>query len=188
MKQQNWTSVNAAGLGGEMLPPGGYVMRIVRVVDHPDDEYLDVYMDVMEGEFAGKFSGLSDNDMWRCKWSKPYGEKSAPFFKQFLDALEISNRGYFDVATWERQCNEQQFVGLCLGVLFQRETYTRTRGANAGKDGVRLNWFASIPAQDIRNGEFKIPADKDSRKAAKVSTGGASDNTVPADVYGDIPL
>lgn len=184
MRVGNWTTVDAAVIGGGgQLEAGGYVIRIQKVVDHPEDEYLDLTIDIAEGEHAGMYAGLPESDDWRHTYRRYYGENAKAFFKQFLEALEISNRGYFDIATWERQCNEQQFVGLELGVIFQKRLYTKRSGKNAGKDGWNLNWFASIPAQDVRNGEFTVPADDDQRdkSAQKAQPSTAS-------MYDDIDL
>lgn len=185
MKIGNWTTVDAANIGGGgQLGAGGYVVRILKVEDHPADEYLDLVIDIAEGENAGMYSGLPESDDWRHTYRRYYGGGAAPFFKQFLEALEISNRGKFEIATWERACDEQQFVGLELGVLFQKRLYTKKSGKNAGKDGWSLNWFASLPAQDIRNGEFTVPADDDQRdKGARAET-----STEAGGVYDDIDL
>lgn len=183
MKIGNWTTVDAANVGGgDYLEAGGYVMRIVRVVDHPNEEYIDVVVDVAEGEHAGIYAGLPASDDWRHSYRRYYSNKAAAFFKQFLEALEISNRGRFSIEDWQQRCNEQEFVGLTLGVILQKQLFTKKRGNNAGKDGWRLQWFASVPAQDIRNGEFTVPADDDQRER------GASASTGMGDVYGDIDL
>ena len=184
MKIGNWTTVDAAGIGGnDSLGAGGYVMRIVRVKDHPEDEYIDVVVDVAEGEHAGIYAGLPESDDWRHSYRRYYSDKAAPFFKQFLEALEISNRGRFNIAAWEQRCNEQEFVGLEIGVILQKQLFTKKSGKNAGKDGWRLQWFASVPAQDIRNGEFTVPADDDQRDKAATSTSASA-----GDIYNDIDL
>lgn len=184
MKIGNWTTVEAASIGGgEQLEAGGYVVRICKVEDHPEDEYLDLIIDIAEGEHANMYAGLSAADDWRHTYRRYYGDNAASFFKQFLDALEISNRGRFEIATWEKKCDEQEFVGLELGVIFQKRLYTKKSGKNAGKDGWSLNWFASIPAQDIRNNEFTVPADDDQREK-----GAASTSTSTGAVYGDIDI
>lgn len=182
MKIGNWTTVDAATVGGGgQLEPGGYVVRIDKVIDHENDGYVDLVIDIAEGEHAGMYAGLPESDDWRHTYRRYYEGNAAPFFKQFLEALEISNRGKFDIATWEKECDEQQFVGLELGVVFQKRLYTKQSGKNKGKDGWSLNWFSSIPAQDVRNGEFTVPADDDKREksASKTTSGG---------VYNDIEL
>ena len=182
MKIGNWTTVDAATVGGGgQLEPGGYVVRIDKVIDHADDGYIDLVIDIAEGEHAGMYAGLPESDDWRHTYRRYYEGNAAPFFKQFLEALEISNRGKFDIATWEKGCDEREFVGLELGVIFQKRLYTKQSGKNKGKDGWNLNWFSSIPAQDVRNGEFTVPADDDKRvKAASKPAGGS--------VYNDIEL
>lgn len=188
MRIGNWTTVDAANVGGSgYLGAGGYVMRIVRVVDHPNDEYIDIVVDVAEGEHAGIYAGLPASEDWRHSYRRYYGDKAKSFFKQFLDALEISNRGRFVIADWERTCNEQDFVGLELGVILQKQLFTKKQGKNAGKDGWRLQWFASVPAQDIRNGEYTVPADDDQRDGAG-GAAGASTSAGAGSVYSDIDI
>lgn len=186
MRIKNWVTVDAAGIGGGMLEPGAYVMRIVRVVDKPANEYLEVYMDVAEGERRGFYADLKEDDMWRCKWTKSYKESAEKFFRQFLDALEVSNRGRFTVAGFSQTGDEQSMVGLELGVLFQREKYIKQSGQNKGDDGTRLNWFASVPSQDVRNGEYpKFALEIDSRNGKGGGRSGAK--AAPgADVYDDV--
>ena len=187
MKIGNWTTVDAANVGGgDHLEAGGYVMRIVRVIDHPNEEYIDVVVDVAEGEHAGIYAGLPESDDWRHSYRRYYSEKAKSFFKQFLEALEISNRGKFNIETWQQQCNEQEFVGLEIGVIFQKVLFTKKSGKNAGKDGWRLNWFASIPSQDVRNDEFTVPADDDQRD--KGAAGAASASTSTGGLYDDIDI
>ena len=185
MQIGNWTTVDAAsvGGGGSQLEPGGYVVVIQKAEDHPADGYVDLTIDIIEGENAFMYSGLPESDDWRHTYRRYYEGGAAPFFKQFLDALEISNRGRFSIEAWERKNMgpdgeaqygwEDDFVNLELGVIFQKRLFTKKSGKNAGKDGWNLNWFASVPAQDIRNGDFTVPADKDEREAAvaKPATG-----------------
>lgn len=183
MKIGNWTTVDAANVGGGgQLEAGGYVVRIQGVEDHPQDEYLDIVIDIAEGEHAGMYAGLPAEEDWRHTYRRYYGGGAAPFFKQFLEALEISNRGRFSVADWEKRCDEREFVGLELGVIFQKRLYIKKSGRNKGKDGWNLNWFASVPSQDIRNGEFTVPADDDQR-----DKGGSAPSSASG-LYGDIDL
>lgn len=179
MRIGNWVEVDAAGTGGGTLDAGGYVVRIVGITDHEAEEYIDVIIDIAEGEKAGMYAGLPEKDDWRHSYRRYYSKKAENFFKQFLDALEISNRGKFSIQEWQRTCNPQAFIGLELGVVFQKVLYTKQRGENAGKDGWRLNWFASLPAQDIRNGEYVVPADDDQRDAPQ-------EEQVPTTVYDDV--
>lgn len=184
MKIGKWTTVDAANVGGgDVLEAGGFVTRIVRVKDNPQEEYIDIVIDIAEGEHAGIYAGLPESDDWRHTYRRYYSDKAAPFFKQFLEALEISNPRRFNIATWEQNCNEQEFVSLELGVIFQKVLYTKKSGKNAGKDGWRLNWFASVPSQDIRSGEFTVPADDDQRDKAATSTAPSA-----GDIYNDIDL
>ena len=179
MKKKTWTAVEAASSCGSRLTPGGYVLVIQEVEDNPSREQLTVTYDVAEGDSKGHYSddfGLSNK--WAHQTKVTYSDKAARFFKVFLDALEASNPT-FDTARWEQLCDEQQFVGLLVGCVFQERLYT----GRDGKDKTALRAYEFKPANDIRAGRFEVPDPMDDR------TGGAPASTSAGDgVYTDIPF
>ena len=102
-------------------------------------------------------------------------------FKAFLNRLEESNRGRFSVANWQaRGCNEHELVGLEVGLVFGKELYTNDRGED--KERTVVSFVEA--AQDIRNGDFRVPEPKDRRES--VAQAPAPATYAPAD--DDLPF
>jgi hypothetical protein len=161
MKIMNWVGVEEQA-PFEKLPAGGYVVRITDVEDVAEREYLNVVYDVAEGDYAGFYSDdFSLNNPWKHRFVRSYKDSCESMFKAFLARLEESNRG-FSVAKWQVHCDVRELVGLELGVVVQSELYTTDKG----DDRERLNVCGVYASQDIRNGDFRVPEVKDSRKAA----------------------
>lgn len=179
----NWTLVDEASTGGGQLPVGAYVARITDVEDHPRDEYLLVTWDVAEGEHAGHYSDdFGRKNPYTHQFRRYYSEKSAPFFKAFLVALEQSNRGRFSVEEWSSRQDEREFVGLEIGVLVQTRQYTNTKGEDKSVNEVR----ETCAAQDVRNGDYRMPAPLDQRKRIDPREGENSKGAYEA--YDDVPF
>lgn len=177
----NWVLVDEAVQGGSQLPVGAYVARITDVEDHPRDEYVLVTWDVAEGDHAGHYSdAYGKANPYSHQFRKYYGEKAARFFKSFLVALEQSNRGRFSVEEWNAAQDERAFVGLEIGVLVQTRQYTNTKGDDKSVNEVR----EVVAAQDVRNGDYTMPAPLDQRK--KASDVAAAQG--PAAAYDDVPF
>lgn len=169
-----WTEVSPAG-SSSMLPAGGYVAKIVAVEDVESKEYLRFTYDIAEGEHKGFFE--TDDRPYTHQFVRSYKEKATGFMKQFLDCVEGSNSG-FSLGSWDN--DEQDLVGLLVGIIVQREDYTN----NSGEDRARMNVEGFAKADDIRNGRYKLPEPKDSRAG-----GGKPDEPTSADVYGaDLPF
>lgn len=158
MKVKNWELVEESRPGA-MLPPGGYVCRITDVEDVADKEYLWVVYDVAEGEHAGAYANMAPSDAWKHRFTRSYKDSAEGMFRAFLARLEESNRS-FKVAEWTASCDERALVGLEVGLLFQTELYT----SNKGDDKERTVVAGVVAAQDVRNGDFRLPAPEDRRK------------------------
>lgn len=149
----NWTEVKAAG--SKMIPAGGYVARITAVEDVESREYLRFTYDIAEGEHKDFFA--ADDRVYTHQFVRSYKESASGFMKKFLECVEGSNDG-FKLDGWDN--DESDLIGLLVGVLIQREDYTN----NDGEDRARMNVEGFAKADDIRNGRFKLPEPKDSRK------------------------
>lgn len=156
MKVGNWNLVEEAG-SFVKLPVGGYVCTITAVKDNPRDEFVEITYDIAEGQYKGHYAA---EEAWRHTFRKYYGGKAAGFFRAFLNRLEESNRGRFTVSDWTINCDERDFVGLELGCLIQERYYTNTQG----EDKTALEVAEVVAAQDVRNGEYKLPAPRDMRE------------------------
>ena len=177
MKVLNWESVEESTPFSK-LPAGGYVIKIVDVEDMADKEYLNVIYDIKEGEFSGFYSDdFGKQNPWAHRFVRSYKDSAAGMFKQFLARLEDSNRD-FNIAAWQRRSDERDLIGLELGIVLQNEQYTN----NQGEDKERLNVVGVYAAQDIRNGDYKLPEPKDKR----TQVGGTT--TAAADPYDDVPF
>lgn len=178
----NWVMVDEATSGGSQLPVGAYVAKITDVEDHPRDEYLLVTWDVAEGEHAGHYSDdFGKANPYTHQFRRYYSERSARFFKSFLVQLEQSNRGRFSVKEWNARQDEREFVGLEIGVLVQTRQYTNTKGDDKSVNEVR----ETCAAQDVRNGDYRMPAPLDQRNKIKA---GGSDDKPAAGAYDDVPF
>lgn len=149
----------------EPLPKGGYVLKILaaKVESNSIGEYIKVSADVTEGDFKGFYAAEYQNQQgedkkWHCHYllniPKDDGSEQDGWtqrkFKTFTNALEESNSGYhFD---WD----EQKFKGLVIGGLFNEREYEK----NDGTIGRATNWAQVCNVQKIREGKFKVPADK----------------------------
>lgn len=177
MKVLNWESVEESAPFSK-LPAGGYVIKITDVEDMPDKEYLNVVYDIKEGEFSGFYSDdFGRLNPWAHRFVRSYKPTAEGMFKQFLARLEDSNRD-FNISAWQKRSDERDLIGLELGIVLQNELYTN----NQGDDKERLCVVGVYAAQDIRNGDYKLPEPRDKR----TSVGGAA--PAAADPYDDVPF
>lgn len=160
----------------EALPKGGYVMKIMgaEVCENSRGQYIKIGMDVAEGEYASFFekayrADQREDKKWSCNYllSIPTDDGSEQDgwtkrkFRTFTDALEASNEGYhFD---WD----EQKFKGKLIGGLFNIREYEK----NDGSIGSATNLAQVTTVQKVREGKYKLPADKLIQRTAPASTG-----------------
>lgn len=184
MKIMNWESVEES-TPFEKPPVGGYVAKIVDVEDVPDKEYLNIVYDIAEGEFAGFYSDdFAKKNPWAHRFVRSYKDTAKGMFKAFLSRLMDSNRS-FDLTAWQQRSDERELVGLEIGIVLQYEDYTNDKG----EDKERLQVVGVYATQDIRNGDFKLPPRKDSRKGVPTSDGAYASEQPPLSVYdNDIPF
>lgn len=182
MKPINWTEVKES-TGSTMLEPGAYVCRIVDVHDVPEKEYLWVVYDVAEGSQKGAYAGMGPDDEWKHRYAQSYKESARGMFKAFVNRVQESNPGF----EWNGT-DERQFVGKEVGLLFGKEYYD----GNNGEEKERTVVVRAIASQDVRVGNFKVPAPKDRRADQSRPFGEAGAKPSPAggaDAYAeDIPF
>ena len=159
MRNVNWTEKTASGNGGSKLPAGGYVLMVTSIKDNEAKEYLELVYDVAEGEHKGHYStDFGRDNGWAHMFRVSYSERAEGLFKRFLDCIEQSNPS-FSTAAWQATSNPQAFVGKVFGAAWGTEYYTNANG----EDKERPTFPTYYTADQIRNGEFEIPADKDNR-------------------------
>ena len=180
MQVKNWSLIEESTPGSQ-LEPGGYVVKITQVEDLPDKEYLRITYDIAEGDHKGHFDDVwGRNNGWAHRFIRSYKESAQGMFKAFLSRLEESNKHIngFTIANWQIQSNEQQFVGLEIGLILRKRLYTNEKG----EDKESLEVYRVVAAQDIRNGDFKVPDPKDDRESIVPA------RAESAQVYDDVPF
>lgn len=185
MKKITWTDVDGASGNSSKLPAGGYVVRITEVEDDDKNECIVCTYDIAEGDYAGHYSDdWASKNAWAHQFKRWYSDKAQPFFKSFLDAIEASNTG-FTVERWQAMCNPFELEGKLIGVVFGAVKYTN----RYGDDKERLDAKEFVSADDIRNGNYKVPEVEDRRDHTEGVVGqGMVGESSTADAYDDIPF
>lgn len=130
------------------LPAGIYGVKITKVVDNPQNEYLEVYCDITKGDYANYFKQLTDLGLKDTSLSfRSYKTKAIPFFKAFITAIEKTNPGF----NWD--WDEQKLVGKNVMAVFGEEEYKDNDG-NV-KVATRVVEFRSYEA--YKEGKLKVP-------------------------------
>lgn len=144
---KDYDLINEAG-EFKKLPAGIYGVRITKVVDNPENEYLEVYCDITKGEYANYFKSLVDAGMQDTSKSfRSYKTKALPFFKAFITAIEKTNQGY----KWD--WDETKLVGKNVIAVFGEEEYEDKEGNI--KVATRVVEFRSLEA--YQQGKIKVP-------------------------------
>jgi hypothetical protein len=156
---ENYETVQASS--GEFARPtaGGYICKIIDVEDVPMDSkekdkgnYLRIEYDIATGEFGGYFKAQFDRwgGNWFASFIRSYKETALGMFKHFTNCIEQSNAGY------EWDWNEKGLIGKVIGLVLGEEEYQN----NAGEIKTKLVVKNIATVEDIKNGNFKIPAPK----------------------------
>jgi hypothetical protein len=151
--------------GGEQLPRGAYVCKIIgaKTEDGEYGQYVKIAFDIAEGDHAGYYkqrydSNTSEDKKWpgvfllnvplddgsdKDGWTKRR-------FRTFTDALEEANPGYhFD---WD----ETKFKDKIVGIVFNYREYMKSDGDT----GMAPNAAYACTVKSVREGSVKIPNDK----------------------------
>lgn len=179
---ENFENVQASS--GEFVRPsaGGYVAMITNVEDVPlnpntnKGDYLKIEYDFAEGEFFAYFSDLNKKlGYWHMNGSflKSYKETALGMFKHFTNCIEKSNDGY----VWNFE--EKTLIGKQIGLVLGEEEYI----ANDGSVKTRLYVADVKTVEQIRNGDFRIPALKKIKQEEQgfvdISNNGTTDEALP---------
>ena len=157
-KIENYENVQASS--GEFARPtaGGYICKIIDVEDVPLDpktnkgDYLRIEYDIADGEFKGYYKEQFDKwgGNWNASFIRSYKEKVLGMLKHFTNCIEQSNAGY----AWD--WNEMGLIGKFVGLVLGEEEYKN----NAGEIKTKLVVSQVKTVEDIKNGNFRIPAPK----------------------------
>lgn len=155
MKKIDLSNVQEIGGNYKKLPAGAYILQIVKVEDIPDKNRLDFYFDIAEGEYKGYYSERYKTDdrpnkRWGGRFSKSYdtnNERALPFFKQFVTAVQNSNKGFvFDGE------HEQTFVKKLVGASFREEEFLNNKGGVSVS--CKPDMFHSV--DKVRSGDVEV--------------------------------
>ena len=170
MKAINWEEISEGSGGFADIPSGGYVCKVVEVVDEEDysnnrgDTYdrIVIRYDIAEGPEADFFARNNKPDFTHeheFRYNPANcGDKftwSVEQFKRFWNTvLPESNPGW----TWD--LNPASLKGLKFGATLRHRYYTK----GDGDDGSQIQVQGLYGAQAIREGKFTAPKDIDKRE------------------------
>lgn len=191
MPNIDMSGVQESSGGFEQLEPGGYVCRITRVEPHPEREYAFFEWDVAEGPHARHFEGSE----WPPRDVVSWKGKAVGMTKHKLHVLADANPGKltpklaadgsfagveeFDRDEWSR------FIGLSFGAVVRRRLYTKKTGETG--EGIEIGAWKS--PEEIRAGDFKPMAARDSRELPQQVKAATAPAAAGSDVYDeDIPF
>lgn len=147
----------------ERLPVGAYVLKILKAEEltYSWGNVLLLSFDIAEGEYKDFYADNYRNQQQEDKkWKGTFrinvpkddnSEQDAwtkTRFKTCMAAIEESNKNY----SWD--WDETKLKGKLVGALFNNKEYDYN-----GKTGFFTNCHSLISAENVRNGNFKIPKD-----------------------------
>lgn len=180
----NWENIQES-TSFKRLTPNGYIVKILKVEDNPEKEYLKIYFDIVKGDDKGYFKKQYDGDTRKeRKWPnagtfiRSYKDSAASMFKGFTNAVEKSNKGY----KWD--FDEKTLVNKVVGLIIADEQYQNQKGQ------VRVrNYVAAVRSvETIEKGEYEIPALKE-LATTKITTSTPANDPIPdfGDVFNTTP-
>ena len=108
--------------------------------------------DIAEGDKAGYYQRLEDKaNFWGMYVSMYMDENSRRRFAQIINNIEKSNDGF----TWnyDGENDEQTLVGQLVGVVTRQKFYY----GNDGQKKSKLVPYFTLPVEDVRAKNFKVP-------------------------------
>ena len=180
MRNVNWDNVSeATSLPGP--EPGGYIIKIVRVEDVEEKEYLRIEYDFAEGDLKNYHKKMWEqfHNFWGGVFNRSYKEKALPFFKAFKTAVETSNPGFVF------NNDPASLVGKYLGIVLAEEEY---RSPSTGEIKRRLYVDQCRSGQAIRAGDYKVPDLKRLKKSEAEVASSAGAFMDLADDDGELPF
>lgn len=145
-------NMNLSEAKAETIKADGYVMKILAV--EIDNQYnrLKLKCDIAEGDNAGYYQRLEDKaNFWGMYVSMYMDENSRRRFAQIINNIEKSNDGF----TWnyDGENDEQTMVGNLVGVVTRQKFYY----GNDGQKKSKLVPYFTLPVEDVRAKNFKVP-------------------------------
>ena len=169
----NWENIEEAGtsLPALEVKPGAYIVKILKVEDIQDKEYLKIYFDFYDGEYKGACEKYKkDNGEYPHAGSfiRSYKDTATRFFKAFITAVEKSNARTNYRWNWD----ERTLEGKYFVAVFGEEEFEK----NDGTIGVSCKCVDARSIEALKNKEIKVPSLKKLKSKSTNNSGG----TVPA--------
>lgn len=143
--------------GGKTVPPGAYVLEILKAesaVSKSGNDMLVLALDIAKGEYARKFTEISDNRQHDCYLKHrriTNTEISLSYFKGDIKAIEESNPGYkFDF-------DERTLRGKLVGAMLSEEEYEKRDGTIG--TSLKIAFLCSIATAE--SGKLQTPKKKE---------------------------
>lgn len=160
-KPKDWDSM-AVGTS-KVLPMGGYVLIVHDVIDHEDQQCLEIQYDVCEGEYKGiALDAYEHWGNWSYSFKLYYTQKALWRFKLFTSMVEKTNPGFvFDFKN--PKCLVKKGFGAVIG--YQQYWDKKTGKLRNGRD---VQDFCT--AADMREGKMPSqPVEKPPRTGKPVA-------------------
>ncbi|MBR3158409.1 MAG: hypothetical protein IKF14_05135 [Atopobiaceae bacterium] len=183
----------------DRITAGGYIVRVIDVVDNEDRNFLWLVFDIAEGEKKGFYTNDANKEYFANKPNKhgillsynpDMSDKAKGMLKGKLKRFTDYNQGFDAEAAWDA-CKPELFVGKVMGLAAGMEEYVY-EGRDDGKwhKGESIDWFHArwYSPDYIRDGKFKVPEtiELDEIDKAKLELSGSGASV--SDVYDDIPF
>ena len=181
MRPINLSNIEEKAVGGDFkrLVPGAYPCKVVAVNDNARNEYLEVVVDIVAGEFEGFFSDDFYNGkdyMHRVIMS--YKDANLGYLKHNLRMFTESNTGY-DAEMAILGGNDQSLVGKVVGCTFREEEYYEKKTSEFKMGSPRPDRF--ISTAEIETTEAPKPRIlKDEQKVDAMKRANESDRMIRA--------
>ena len=141
------------------LTPGPQIVKILKVEDVTEKEYLKIAFDIVDGKLKGLFRDVFDNDNRDDKkWPnsgilyKSYKESAKRFFAAFITAIEKSNPSY----KWD--FDETKLIGKLFVANFREEEYVSEDYDDQGNAIIKtsIKCFEPRSTVALKEGKVKI--------------------------------
>lgn len=119
------------------LVAGDYICKIKNVKIAPNrnsEPCLWLSLDIEEGPYKGYFESIYQNrknrknDSYPCIYCQSMSSYSIRFFQSLLHTIIASNSGYQSTCESGKDWDEQELVGLLVGVTFTERKFVNARG------------------------------------------------------------
>lgn len=177
----SFANVEESTGGFEVLPEGGYVMKIVRAEDRSRDEFVAVRYEVAEGKYKDFFATAPD---WAHETRIYYKGKAAGICKNFYMNLSRDNAN-FDLAGFE---SDPRKLGLWDGMLFGAVVGTLKYLNDKGEPKERREISRCVRVDDIRQGKFSVPEPRLTKEREEYDARAAQPVTVIEDNVSDVDV